>query len=402
MSARLLAGVRPDGQPLGWAEHLAVHGPLPDLGRRALRRHAEVLAGAGLRGRGGAGFPTARKLLAAERRGGLLVANGTEGEPASRKDEALLQLSPHLVLDGAQLAGALMSAAEVVLGLHSGSAARGAVEHALAVRADALPVRIVEVPHRYVSGEASALTRAALGGPALPQVHDEPLAVRGPQRKPVVVLNVESLAGLALLLRHGPDWYGSVGEPDEPGTLLLTVTAGDVRGQVLEVPLGLPLGQALSAVGVRARDLQAVLVGGFFGSWLPVDPALPLSHRGLAAAGGVLGAGMVLGLEHGECGLRSTAEVLHYLAGQSAGQCGPCVNGMPALSAAFGARVAGQPAPQLDRYLGLLPGRGLCHLPDGAVQLVSSALRVFADDLAHHDRTGGCGRDGRIVARWAA
>lgn len=391
---RLLAGVRDDGRPVPYADHLALHGPLPEP-----KHVLEALAGAGLRGRGGAGFPVLRKLQVARDAGGRgpVVVNVTESEPASQKDQTLATRVPHLVLDGAQVAARAVKAREVVVATHAGSPAGPALRQALAERRDHVKVRLLEVPARYVSGEASALARAAAGGPAKPVLHDEPLAVRGPSGRPTVVLNAESVAGLALHLRHGKAWYGELGTPDEPGTVLVTVRRTGAVPGVLEVPLGTPLRDALAASRAGTEGIQAVLVGGWFGRWLPGGAALdaPLSHAGMRAAGGVLGAGVVMVLGEDECGLRATAEVARHLAGESAGQCGPCVNGLPALAGALEDVVAGfgvsEALVRVARYRSLVKGRGLCGLPDGTADLVGSALEVFADDVAAH-AAGGCGR----------
>jgi NADH:ubiquinone oxidoreductase subunit F (NADH-binding) len=390
-AARLLAGTRAD-RALSLAEHRAQHGALSAPERRDAKRLQHALARAGIRGRGGAGFPAARKLAVGAESGrrGTLIANAAEGEPASLKDRTLLVRSPHLVLDGAQLAARAMRAREVVVALHAGGP-RSVVDRALAERDDAVPVRVLEVPERYVAGEASALARAAAGGPSLPVLHDAPLAVRGPSGRPTVVLNAETLADLALYLRHGPEWYGAVGTPDEPGTVLVTVRATGAEPTVLEVPLGTPLG------AVVPGPAQALLVGGYFGAWLPAPAALdvPLSHAGLRAAGGTLGAGVLVALSPDECGLRATAEVVRYLAGQSAQQCGPCLNGLPAMAEELAVLAAGtatlRTVDRLTRLCGLVTGRGLCHHPDGTAALVRSALMVFAGDVAAHLR-GGCGR----------
>lgn len=396
---RLLAGTTPGGSPLRFEDHRALHGALPPVARRGdpAALH-QALVSTGVRGRGGAGFPAARKLAAAWRAGGkgTVIANGSEGEPASAKDRTLLALAPHLVLDGLQLAARAVEAREVVLALHVGSPVRAIVVQALAERDDRLAVRLLEVPDRYVSGEASSLAGAAIGGPALPVLHDQPLAVRGLERRPTVVLNVETLADLALLLLYGSAWYAAVGTPEEPGTALLTIRETGSEPAVLESPLGTPLEGVLATAGLDVAEYQAALVGGYFGSWLslPEHAAVSVSHAGLGAVGGTLGAGVVMALRHDECGLRATAEAVRYLAGQSAGQCGPCLNGLPAIAAAFEDLVAaGLPATrvQLQRWCGMVTGRGLCHHPDGTVALVRSALLTFGEDVERH-RTGQCDR----------
>ena len=398
--SRLLEGARPDGRALDRQAHLAVHGALPAPARGEARTWQRALEGAGLRGRGGAGFPVARKLAVAHEAGGrgVVVVNATEGEPASLKDQTLVGLVPHLVLDGAQLAARSVRAREVVVAVHEGSPLPGVLAAALAERPDdAVRTRVLTVPARYLSGEASALASAAAGGPGRPLLRDVPLAVRGPSGRPTVVLNAESVADLALYLLHGPSRYGDQGTAEEPGTVLVTVRSAATGATVLEVPLGTPVGEALGTAGVDLGQVQAVLLGGYFGRWLAAPPALdvPLSHAGARAAGGVLGAGLVMALGQAECGLRATAQAVRYLAGESAQQCGPCTNGLPAIATALERAVGGFAEPetleQLRRWCGLVAGRGLCSLPDGVSALVASALTVFGDDLAAH-AGHGCGR----------
>lgn len=359
---------------LSYQEHLDAHGTLPALAPHEVIALAE---GAGLRGRGGAGFPLARKLrTAAQGRGRpLVIANGTEGEPAIRKDSTLLMHVPHLVLDGLALAARAVGARESLIAVHSGLVAE-AVTQAVAQRPDRVQVHVV--PPGYLSGEASALTRSVLGGPALPFVRDVPLAVRGPQGRPVLVQNVETLASLALQARF----------PGRPPTVLLTVRGRDV--QVLEVKIGVTIGAVLDTAG--ETDVQAVLAGGYAGTWLSAPRALdvPVSH-----AAGTLAAGLLLVLPHDACGVSAVAQLARYLAGQSAGQCGPCANGLPALAAAWELLAAGDPpagtVDRIERLAGLIDGRGACGLPDGAAVMARSALEAFADDIVVH-RTGPCGR----------
>lgn len=208
--------------------------------------------------------------------------------------------------------------------------------------------------------------------------------------RPTLVQNVETLAHLALIARHGADWFRTTGDPAEPGTLLLTVSGAVARPGVYELPTGRPVAAALEAAGGSTGPLAALLVGGYFGTWLPVADALPLplTQAALREAGGSLGAGILLALPAEACGLAETAHVLGYLAGESARQCGPCLHGLPAIAGALHrlahGPVAADTAANLTRWLGLVPGRGACRHPDGAVRLAASALRVFAPDVAGH------------------
>jgi NADH:ubiquinone oxidoreductase subunit F (NADH-binding) len=394
---RLLAGTRLD-RALTYAEHLGVHGPVPERGQAELLDLAE---NGGLRGRGGAGFPLARKLRAAAGAGGraVVVANGSEGEPASRKDRTLLATSPHLVLDGVQLAARAVGATDAYLCVHAGGLRRD-LRRALKQRRDPLRVRVVEVPDRYVSGEAGALVNYLGGGPALPATRYAPLAERGLKGRPTLVQNVETLASFAVLARLGAQRFRTLGTVEEPGTVLLTVRGAVRSPRVVEVPVGTTVAEALALAGGPAEPLQAVLVGGYYGAWLPAPAVLdvPLSHAGLAAAGGSLGAGLLVALPDSGCGLAATARIATYLAGESARQCGPCLNGLPLIAGAMTALASGgSPASlalaleRLERWCGLVTGRGACSHPDGAVNLVRSALTAFDGDVTRH-LAGGCGR----------
>jgi NADH:ubiquinone oxidoreductase subunit F (NADH-binding) len=383
---RLLA--EPTGP--GLVDHLDLWGPggrldLDEVGR------------AGLRGRGGAGFPTAHKLAAVRRSAGVrgrtpvVVANGTEGEPASAKDAALLEHRPHLVLDGVAAAAAALGADRAVLCVSDDDdrAARSALR-AIGERRglDRIAVELVRTPEGYVSGEESALVRWLDGGPALPTVTPPRPSDRGVSRRPTLVENVETLAHLALIARFGGGWWRGVGTADDPGTTLVTVSGGVERPGVYEVASGTDLGGLLRSVG--AGPTAGVLVGGYFGTWLSPEriDGTGLGRAPLARLGGSPGCGVVAVLPAGSCPLAETARVAAWLAGQSAGQCGPCVHGLPALAGALGAMVDGDPdgraEAQLHRWSAMVRGRGACRLPDGAVGLVQSALAAFGGHLELH------------------
>ena len=374
------------------AGHLAQHGPLPPLsGDDVLAAVAE----SGLLGRGGAGFPTARKLEAVrrQRRRPLLVANGAEGEPASRKDARLLTSAPHLVLDGAELVARAVDADEVVVWVHRDPpAAMRAVERALAERRGGLPIRVVGGPSRFVAGESSAVVSGLEGAPVRPRGGKHRPSERGVGGAPTLVHNVETLAHVALLARRGAAWFRELGTAAEPGSMLLTVQ-GVVRSPgVVEVAVGTPLDSVLDPV----EPLQAVLLGGYHGGWLPAERAdVPLTHADLRAAGGSLGAGIVAAIGVDDCGIAETARVLRYLAAESAGQCGPCVFGLPAIAGGFEELAAGRAdaalVDRLWRWTGQVRGRGACHHPDGTATLAESALTAFADDVDRH-LDGPCGR----------
>ncbi|WP_155884742.1 ferredoxin [Actinomadura flavalba] len=409
--------------------HLAVHGrlPTPDLD--------EVVAmaeRAGLRGRGGAGFPFARKLAAVaarvahpaadadallpgETRGSrrpgadaVVVVNGAEGEPGSAKDKVLLCRAPHLVLDGAQIAASALGTRRIVVAVEDDAAARS-VRAAIGERR--MPARVVRLTERFISGESGAVVRAVNGEVPVPPGVKVRAAEAGVDGAPTLLSNTETFAQLAVLASLGPDLYASAGTADEPGTTLLTV--GGAR--VVEVPYGTPLRTVLDACEVPPGD--PVLVGGYHGEWLDAGGAARavLSRAGMRAVGASVGAGIVLPLPAGTCPLGEAARVAAYLAAQSAGQCGPCRLGLPDVVRVMNGLCEGTAGvDELRRAAGIGRGRGACSHPDGTARFVLSAAEVFADDVELH-RAGGCGRptfgvlplpvpdgsEGRVAIDWS-
>ena len=389
----------PPGRRGDLASHLAAHGPVPYRGQaRALI--PEVRA-AGLTGRGGAAYPVHRKLetVAAARPGrAVVVGNGAEGEPASHKDQALLRLAPHLVLDGLQLAAEAVGAGRAVLYVRRDVRARARLDDQISQRSarglDRAAVELVSAPARFLAGEESALASLVSGTAAVPRFTPPRVFERGVDGRPTLVQNVETLAHLALIARYGPDWFRSVGTPDEPGTMLCTLSRADGSVNVAEAIIGTPLASLLDSPGA-----SAVLVGGYHGAWVPADrvPWLTLSNAALRPAGAFTSAGVLAALPADRCGVVESARVARYLALESAGQCGPCLNGLPSIAAAMGelsgltseggwggGRADPRVLDNLGRWAGLVEGRGACHHPDGTVRFLRSALQVFADEVRQH------------------
>src|ERR1017187_6571201 len=385
--------------PARLAEHGARYGPLPSSGLDRGRRQAliEEVERSGLTGRGGAGFPTARKLAAvAAQHYPVVVANGTEGEPAGAKDKVLLARSPHLVLDGAVLAAEMVGAGQAVIVVHH--SVREIVEVAIAERrragSDRVRTRVVTAADGFVAGEASAVVGWIERGLPAPTSKPPRLAERGLGGKPTLVQNVETLAHLALIARYGASWFRAVGTVQEPGSMLVTVLGAVHEPCVHEVAIGTPIEEVLGLAGGASAPLQALLLGGYFGTWVSVAAAanLAFSSAGLAAVGASVGVGLIAALPGDACGPDETARVVRYLADESAGQCGPCPFGLDAIAGEF-LRLAEGGTSDLDalrRWLGQVDGRGACRHPDGTVRLIRSALAAFGPEMQQHARGWCC------------
>ncbi len=388
---RLLAGLGPSGTTMTLAEHRAEHGPQPDVSGADL---IEAVALSGLRGRGGADFPTATKLRAvAERRGGAaLVVNGSETEPASAKDRLLLARLPHLVLDGAALAARAVGAREAIVKIGDGTpVVQRALEGAVAVREDEpVAFHIVAGPEGYVTGEETAVLQFLSRGVAKPTFVPPRPYERGLRGRPTLVQNPETLCQLALIARFGPDWFRELGSEFDPGSALVTISGAVANPGVYELAFGTPMTDLLAAAGGASEPLQALLVGGYFGTWVESSRALRLrlSRQDLRSVGCTLGSGVLVALGESSCGLHESARVIDYLANQSAGQCGPCVHGLAAIADSVAALADGvgheRERDRLLRWTAEIRGRGACHHPDGAARFVESALTVFAAEVDWH------------------
>lgn len=398
---RLLANWHCTGAPESLGAHLDRLGPmpLPSSGGRG-GGHAPLIAAveeSGLTGRGGAAFPTGRKMrtVANGRGTPVFVANAMESEPASHKDETLLEFAPHLVLAGAALAAAAIGADTVHLCLPRTRSWQAtllgqAIEERRRRGVDWVPVRLHPLPHHYVASEETALVNWLNGGEARPTATPPPPFEKGVRGRPTLVDNVETLAHVALVARHGPEWFRRAGRADTPGTGLFTVTGAVRYPGVYEAAMGRLLGEILHLAGGRTEPLQAVLVGGFFASWLPAEQAraVPFTKDDLAALGAGPGAGVLFALPRDACGLIETARVLLYLAANSAQQCGPCRFGLPAVADDFARLARGRTDEALWERLtsrtALLAGRGACRHPDGAARLAATALSAFESDADAH------------------
>ena len=341
-------------------------------------RVLQLLRDTGLTGHGGAGFPTATKITAVRGARPELIINACDGEPLVHKDGTLLRHRPLLLADGIAVVQAIVGPRRTMIAAHQDPddvRAAGEVLSAGAVDGELLPV-----PVHYVSSEASALASLASGGAARPLYREHPLTsgLPGRRRRPVLVLNAETVARIGATVIRG----------SATPTRLISL-AGDLqRPAVIESPLESRIGDLVQNADPIAQP-TALLVGGYGGRWYDADQ---LSERTLGSLGREVGAGLIMVHANG-CPLRTVAGILGYLADQTAGQCGPCMFGLPAIAADWQALLSPQLAAAAERRLlhrlPTIAGRGACHHPDGAVAMAASALTVFETDLAAH-RVGRC------------
>jgi NADH:ubiquinone oxidoreductase subunit F (NADH-binding) len=392
------------GHPADLSGHIETHGPLNvALGGDGSWQDSLLanLEASGLAGRGGGAFPTWVKLSLARTggSGGAVVVNGMESEPASDKDKLLLTRVPHLVLDGAQYVAALCRADRVVVCVPTGrDAVATAVRRAISDRARHRYGRVIEEivrpPDRFVAGEESSLVNWIDSGQSLPLFRPDKAIQLRIGRRPALVQNAETLAHIALIARLGPEPFRARGMTEEPGTCLVTIGGAVSQPGVVEVDRGTRLWDIVM-LSKPVAPVQALLVGGYGGSWIGSDQfAIPYSSVSLRAISASAGVGVIVALGEASCGVAESARIARYLADQSAGQCGSCVYGLPAIASDMAHLTHGNVAvdliPRLHHRLRQVTGRGACRHPDGAVSMVRSALSVFASDVAAHARGEPC------------
>ncbi|OBB17154.1 NADH dehydrogenase [Mycobacteriaceae bacterium 1482268.1] len=350
----------------------------------------------GVLGRGGAAFPLAVKLTTVRdngrRAGGaVVVANGEEGEPASIKDRWLLRHRPHLVLDGLRLAARMVSAERAYVYVSDRSAAE-AVQTALAAIdtdvLDGLSISVATVDPGYVAGEETAAVRALNGGPAKPTDKPPRPFDEGVGFLPTMVSNVETLALIPFIARHGAEAFREQGTSSSPGTFLATITGAGRPPALYELPHGVAFNELLEFHGVPADHVRGVLMGGYFAGLLNRDVLdITLDHESLRRLDSGLGCGAVTILTD-DCPVAVAASVMAYFDRENAGQCGSCFNGTAAMSAVTGALRDGvatnEDLARLERWSVVLRGRGACATLDAATNVASSLLSAFPQVVDRH------------------
>jgi NADH-quinone oxidoreductase subunit F len=378
----------------------------------------EVIEAAGLRGRGGAGFPTGIKWRAvADNRSpaqpSSVVVNAAEGEPGTFKDRAILRCNPFRVLEGALIAARAVGADAVVVGMKASftqelARVRAAIEeiraHGLAY---GIELFVVEGPSEYLFGEETALLEVIDGRGPFPRIappyrsglDSDPGAdgqLAGPSAPsgvpPTLANNVETLANVPAIVANGPDWFRQVGTADSPGTVVCTVTGRVRRHGVAEVAMGTPLADVIRSVGGGPLSGQTVIgaVSGVANAVLPAGRLdTPLSYEAMSAVGSGLGAAGFIVLDDATDVISVAHAMARFLAVESCGQCAPCkADGLAIAELLDGLRL-GQPEPDaveriIDRTLTVTDG-ARCYLAHQQADVVSSFLRLFPEEFLRRD-----------------
>ncbi|MGQ0804791.1 MAG: NADH-ubiquinone oxidoreductase-F iron-sulfur binding region domain-containing protein [Actinomycetota bacterium] len=380
----------------------------------------DAIERSGLRGRGGAGFPTGRK-WASIRAGGpevgdrWVVANGAEGEPGTFKDRLLMRRNPYQVVEGVAIAAETVAAVGAYIAVKASFEPEiAALERALTEMADAgligdVPVTLVTGPDEYLFGEEKGLLEVIEGEDPLPRLF--PPYVYGlfttspqmgwsagldlssdgpaiPSSNPTLVNNVETLATVVPILGHGPEWYREMGTPQSPGVVLCTVVGDTRRAGVAELEMGTPLGEVIERVGggpKPGRSVKAVLSGVANGVVSGDRLDAPVSYEGLEAVGGGLGAAGFIVYDDSADMIAVARAVSRFLYVESCGQCPPCKFGTGAVTAVLDRVLAGgatvHDVEVMAARLETVTDSNRCFLPVQEQLVVRSILRVFAEEL---------------------
>lgn len=367
-----------------------------------------VIRASGLRGRGGAGFPTGEKWAAcaatpADRR--FVVANGYGADPAVQTDRLLLEKNPYAVLEGLALAAFAVGASEAIVAVRAeAGAAMRALETAVAAAEEAgllgpdvlgsgfaLSVTVRPVQGAYLLGEETVLLKALEGRRGQPEQRPPYPATKGLFGRPTVVQNVQTLAAAAWVVAHGAGRFAAIGSKASPGTVLVQLSGSLATPGIAEVPLGTPLRELLSLGGgiPAGHALKAVLVGGPSGGLLPADLLdTPYEYDALRAAGAHLGSGSVLAADERACVVDLAKLLTRFCADAACGKTIPCRIGTRRLAEIAERATDGRPRPtdvQLLQDLGHdVVGSALCDHERLTTLPLESVLRYFRPELDEH------------------
>jgi NADH-quinone oxidoreductase subunit F len=369
----------------------------------------------GLRGRGGAGFPTGKKWEFARQcaeQTRYVVLNGGEDEPGSRKDRLLLEHLPHLVIEGVILSAYAVGAAKAYLyinALHE-TAIRSISDAMDEARSEgywgeriygtpfSVGLTLVAAPANYVAGEDTAVLEVIEGRSPLPRQKPPFPATAGLFAKPTIVNNVETLANVAPIIARGAKWYRCFGTQESPGTMIFSLNEEVNRPGIYELPFGTSLRHLIEECGGGLKDgktIKAILPGGPSSAFLTPDKIdIPLDHQSLRAAESSIGCGVVQLIAQGECLVEETLKIAEFFARESCGQCPACRMETNMLATMLKKLQQGQGGEalldQFGKVIAFNKGKGFCSLVNMPGPPIESALKLFRPDFDYHLVNGRC------------
>jgi len=370
------------------------------------------IAAAGLRGRGGGGYPTADKWRAARAASGdrkVVVANLMGADPTALGDRALAEGAPHLVLEGLLIAALATGASEAIVAVRRDWTTairrlRAAAEQATAAQLAgylvlgtdfSCQVSVWEGSGALVAGEETALLAALAGDRGMPTIRPPYPTERGLLGAPTTVHNGETLAHVAWILAHSAEAFGNVGSAESKGTRLVSIYGRVAEPGLLEAPLGTPLDQMIDLAGGAAGTIKAVFVGGAGGGALSAgELGTPYDYEPMHAAGAGLGMGAVLVTDINTCMVDTARFFLDWSAREACGKAVPCRIGTRRLVEALDRILAATPRPSdftlLRELSRKMADTALCHLESRAPGPMLTTLARFPDEYRAHAERGEC------------
>jgi NADH-quinone oxidoreductase subunit F len=369
----------------------------------------DVVIKSGLRGRGGAGFPTGRKwsfLPKGVDKPVYLCVNADESEPGTFKDRELMEKEPHMVLEGTLITayaikcklafiyirGEFAYAARRLLRAIEEARAKGYVGKNILGKGIDIEVVVHRGGGAYICGEETALLTSLEGGMGYPRVKPPFPAVAGLYGCPTIINNVETLANIPHIINHGAEWFASIGTPKSTGSKIFSLSGHVNRPGNYELPMGVPLRELLFEHGGGIRDghnIKAVIPGGSSVPVLTADKIdVHMDFESLAEAGTMLGSAGVIVMDETTCIVRAALNMTQFYQHESCGQCTPCRQGTYWMLAILHRIEHGMGTMEdLDTLLDIcdnIEGNTICPLGDAAVPPVRSTIRQFRDEYEHH------------------
>jgi len=375
----------------------------------------EIIERSGLRGRGGAGFPTGKKWRMARAAPGsrkYVICNGDEGDPGAFMDRSVLEGNPHSVIEG------------MIIGAYAIGAAQGIIyvreEYPLAVRtleialaqardygflgeeifdsAFSFDIEIVRGAGAFVAGEETALIAAVEGRVSEPRQRPPYPVHRGVWGYPTVINNVETWANVPLIIERGPEWFASLGTATSKGTKIFSLVGKVMNTGLVEIPMGMTLRELIEEIGGGApppREIKAVQIGGPSGGCLPKALFdLPIDYESLTEAGSMMGSGGLIVMDDRTCMVDVARYFMDFLRDESCGKCLPCREGTnrmyELLTAICEGRATESDLELLEELAHVVKETSLCGLGQTAPNPVLTTLRYFRPEYEAHIRERRC------------